>query len=84
MSKEKNEKPLLPKTPKSDDQKSKFSFYWVYGLLAVSFYWVVQFYSWDTGTKRIRKKEKLLKMLVRSRIVDSIILVNKESAEIFV
>lgn len=81
MSKEKNEKPLLPKTPKSDDQKSKFSFYWVYGLLAVIFIGL-QFYSWDTGTKRIEKGE-LLKML-QEQDVDSIILVNKESAEIFV
>lgn len=80
MKKEKNDKPLTPKKPKDENQKQGFSFYWIYGLLAVTFL-ALQFYNWDTGAKRIEKGE-LLKML-QEQDVERIDLVNKEIAEIY-
>ncbi len=80
MKKEKNDKPLTPKKPKDENQKQGFSFYWIYGLLAVTFL-ALQFYNWDAGAKRIEKGE-LLKML-QEQDVERIDLVNKEIAEIY-
>ncbi len=68
------------KAPKSGDNKPKFNFYWVYGLLAVVFIGL-QFMNWDTGAKDLNKGE-LLQML-QDKEVSKIDLVNREIAEVY-
>ncbi|MDN5348810.1 MAG: cell division protease FtsH [Bacteroidales bacterium] len=68
------------KAPKPGDNKPKFNFYWVYGLLALVFIGL-QFLNWDTGAKDLNKGE-LLRML-QSKEVSKIDLVNREIAEIY-
>ncbi len=68
------------KAPKPGDNKPKFNFYWVYGLLAVVFIGL-QFLNWDTGAKDLNKGE-LLQML-QDKEVSKIDLVNREIAEVY-
>jgi len=68
------------KSGKSPENKPKFNFYWIYGLLAVVFIGL-QLLNWDTGVKDINKGE-LIEML-QSREIEKIDLVNREIAEIY-
>ncbi|MCK9452813.1 MAG: ATP-dependent zinc metalloprotease FtsH [Bacteroidales bacterium] len=68
------------KSGKSPDNKPKFNFYWIYGLLAVVFIGL-QLLNWDTGVKDINKGE-LIEML-QAREIEKIDLVNREIAEIY-
>ncbi|HMM10631.1 MAG TPA: ATP-dependent zinc metalloprotease FtsH [Bacteroidales bacterium] len=81
MSEEKNNKPPKKLLTREGGEKPKFNFYWIYGLLAVSFL-IIQFYNWEPGPTQINKGE-LLKML-QNGDVQRIDLINREVAEIYV
>ncbi len=68
------------KAVKPNENKPKFNFYWIYGLLAVVFFGL-QLLSWDTGSESINKGD-LLRML-KDKEIEKIDLVNRESAEIY-
>ncbi len=68
------------KAPKPGDNKPKFNFYWIYGLLAVVFVGL-QLLNWDTGAKDLNKGE-LLQML-QEKEISKIDLINQEIAEIY-
>jgi len=65
----------------NNPKKPKFSFYWIYGLLAVIFIGI-QFMNWGDGPKKT--DWRALKTMIEDGDVNKIILVNKESAEIFI
>jgi len=65
----------------SNSKKPKFNFYWIYGLLAVIFIGI-QFMNWGEGAKQTDWRE--LKTMIEDGDVSKIVLVNKESAEIFI
>ncbi|MEI8204825.1 MAG: ATP-dependent metallopeptidase FtsH/Yme1/Tma family protein, partial [Bacteroidota bacterium] len=62
-------------------KKPKFSFYWIYGAIAVIFI-ALQFFNYGGGTKEITYS-RFEKMLLKQD-VEKIIIVNKESAEIYI
>ncbi len=64
-----------------DGKKPKFSFYWIYGILAVVFIGL-QFLNMGEGAKKTGWGE--LRQMLLDGDVEKIILVNKESAEIFI
>lgn len=64
-----------------DGKKPKFSFYWIYGILAVVFIGL-QFINMGDSSKKAGWGE--LKQMLESGDVSKIILVNKEKAEIFI
>lgn len=66
---------------KPDTKKSKFNFYWIYGMLAVVFIGM-QFINIGGGSKEADWGE--IKTMLEDGDVDKIILVNKEYAEIFI
>ena len=68
------------KAPKPGENKPKFNFYWIYGLLALVFVGL-QLINWDTGSKDLNKGE-LLQMLQEQEI-SKIDLVNREIAEVY-
>ena len=68
------------KAPKQGENKPKFNFYWIYGLLALVFVGL-QLINWDTGSKDLNKGE-LLQMLQEQEI-SKIDLVNREIAEVY-
>lgn len=63
------------------DGKSKFSFYWIYGILAIVLFGV-QFIGLDDGGKQTDWRD--LKHMLENNDVSKIVLVNKETAEIFI
>ncbi len=73
--------PFSNLTGGGDGKKPKFNFYWVYGILAVVFIGI-QLLSWDSGAKKTGWGE--LKEMLERGDVDKIVLVNKETAEIFI
>jgi cell division protease FtsH len=78
----KNKTPLFPGT--SGDKKtpkSKFNFYWIYGLLLVVFIGAQFLYS-DGTTKKTDWGE--LKTMLQDGDINKIVLVNKEFAEIYI
>ncbi len=62
-------------------KKPKFSFYWIYGAIAVIFI-ALQFFNYGGGTKEI-EYSRFEKML-QKQDVEKIIIVNKENAEIYI
>ena len=68
------------KSGKSPENKPKFNFYWIYGLLALVFIGL-QLLNWDTGAKDLNKGE-MIEML-KSQEIEKIDLVNREIAEIY-
>ncbi|PLW94367.1 MAG: hypothetical protein C0591_12835 [Marinilabiliales bacterium] len=64
-----------------DPKKPKFNFYWIYGILAVVFIGI-QFLNWG-GTAEKTDWRALKDMLIDGD-VEKIILVNKETAEIYI
>ncbi|MEJ2593591.1 MAG: ATP-dependent zinc metalloprotease FtsH [bacterium] len=66
---------------KNDGKKPKFNFYWIYGLLAVVFI-AIQFMNWGDGAEKTNTRD-LLQMLEEGDI-QKIVLVNKETAEIYI
>lgn len=61
--------------------KPKFSFYWIYALLAILIIGM-QFMSWNSTTKEVGWGE--VKRMLQSKHVSKVILVNKEFAEIYI
>jgi cell division protease FtsH len=68
------------KGDKGDGNKRKINFYWIYGILAIIFIGTL-FLDWDSGAKKTDWRE--LKDMLSSGDVEKIILVNKETAEIY-
>ncbi|MDA3944668.1 MAG: ATP-dependent zinc metalloprotease FtsH [Bacteroidetes bacterium] len=68
------------KSGKSPENKPKFNFYWIYGLLALVFIGL-QLLNWDTGAEDLNKGE-LIEML-KAEEIEKIDLVNREIAEIY-
>ena len=64
-----------------DPKKSKFNFYWIYGILAVVFIGI-QFLNWGGSAEKTDWVS--LKMMLKDGDVEKIILVNKEAAEIYI
>jgi cell division protease FtsH len=64
-----------------DPKKPKFNFYWIYGILAVVFIGI-QFLNWG-GTAE-KTDWRALKDMLMDGDVEKIILVNKETAEIYI
>jgi len=64
-----------------DGNKPKFNFYWVYGILLVVFIGI-QFINWGNEAKKTDWRD--LKEMLIANDVEKIILVNKETAEIFI
>ncbi len=64
-----------------DGNKPKFNFYWVYGIHLVVFIGI-QFINWGTEAKKTDWRD--LKEMLIANDVEKIILVNKETAEIFI
>ncbi len=62
-------------------KKPKFSFYWIYGLLAVVFI-AIQVFSSTNEPKKTDWKE--FKQMLTDGDVNKIVLVNKESAEVYI
>ncbi len=79
QNKKKPERKPVDLPPKN--MRPKFNFYWIYGALALLliFMWVN---NWDTSPKEINWGE-LREMLV-TQDIEKIIVVNKETAEIFI
>ena len=78
-------KPNIPPTPNplKNNKKGGFNFYWVYGAIALIFI-ILQIMSMggDTSTEVIHKGQ--LREMLKKGDVSKIVVVNKESAEIFV
>jgi AFG3 family protein len=66
---------------KNDGKKPRFSFYWIYGLLAVVFI-AIQFMNWGDDAEQT-DTSSLIQMLEDGDI-QKIVLVNKEVAEIYI
>jgi len=82
MAEEKNQKSKIPSgLPKGNMPKSKFNFYWVYGIVAVIFIGLT-FTNWGSGIKEIDWGE--LKVMLSSQDIEKIVVVNQEEAEIFI
>ena len=73
---------LSPGTPKGKNPKSKFNFYWIYALVAVIFFSTYLINFWEGGSEKITWGE--LKVMLEDGDVERVILVNKETAEIFI
>jgi cell division protease FtsH len=64
-----------------DGNKPKFNFYWIYGILLVVFIGI-QFINWGNEAKKTDWRD--LKEMLVANDVEKIVLVNKETAEIFI
>ena len=76
----KDKKPDL-KGLKPKPGKPKFSFYWIYAILAVAIIGL-QFMNWGTPAKEIQWGEVREKLMDQD--VERIVLVNREFAEIYI
>lgn len=79
--KDKENKSLFSNFTGGDGKKPKISFYWIYGILAVVFIGL-QFVNMGESAKKTGWGE--LRQMLSNGDVEKIILVNKESAEIFI
>jgi cell division protease FtsH len=80
-SNKKDDKNLFSNLTGGDGKKPKFNFYWIYGILAVVFIGF-QFLNMGVSSKKAGWGE--LKQMLEAGDIEKIILVNKESAEIFI
>jgi len=64
------------------NQKKKFSFYWIYAILALVFI-ALQFYNWSGSGAKDITWNKFVKILEKHE-VEKIVVVNKEKAEIYI
>jgi cell division protease FtsH len=63
-----------------NNQKPKFNAYWVYGILIAAFLFI-EFFQWGQGSQEIFMKD--LKIMLASKDVDKIEVVNKEEAQVY-
>lgn len=63
-------------------KRPKFSFYWIYAVLAIVFI-AIQYFNYSNPVKEITAWSKLEEML-NKQDVDKIVIVNKEKAEIYI
>ena len=83
MAEEKKQKNKIPSgLPKGKMPKSKFNFYWVYGIVAVIFIGLT-FTNWGSGAVKETDWGDLKGML-SSGDVEKIVVVNQEEAEIYI
>ncbi|MFH0864838.1 MAG: ATP-dependent zinc metalloprotease FtsH [Bacteroidota bacterium] len=61
--------------------KGGFSFYWIYGILAVVFL-ALQFFSWSGSSEKTNMKD-FVKILAKGH-VEKIVIINDEKAEIYI
>lgn len=73
---EKENKPIPPKRT-----KPKFSFYWIYALLAIVFI-ALNYFNYTNPTKEISWPK--LEQILDKQHVDKIVIINKEKAEIYI
>ena len=73
--------PFSKFTGKSSENKPKFNFYWIYGILALALFGI-QFIGLNDTGKQTDWRD--LKLMLEKNEVAKIILVNKETAEIFI
>jgi len=73
--------PFSGLTGKGSNGKSKFNFYWIYGILAIILFGV-QFIGLNDEGKQTNWRD--LKLMLENNDVTKIVLVNKETAEIFI
>ncbi len=76
----KQSKQNIPPT-KSGKPKSKFNFYWIYGILIVVFL-AIQFFNWGESAEKANWGE--LREMLSDGDVQRVVLINKERAEIFI
>lgn len=78
-----NKKPTPNKNfnPNIRKPKGGFSFYWIYGILAVVFL-ALQFFSWNSSSEKTNLKD-FVQMIARGD-VDKLEIINKETAEIYI
>ena len=79
--KKKKTTPNIPKTPIGKNDKNKFNFYWIYGILAIIFI-SMQFIDWGKNSEKTEWRD--LKAMLVAQDVEKIILVNRSKAEIFI
>ena len=73
--------PNKKSSPKGKAPKGKFNFYWIYGLLALIFFTVYIVNSTDSAQKTGWRE---LQEMLQDQDIEKIILVNKETAEIYI
>jgi ATP-dependent metalloprotease FtsH len=77
-----NNNPLQNKNnPGGGAPKRKFSFYWIYAILAIVFI-ALNFYDWD-GSSKDTTWAQFEKMLAKKDI-EKVVVINKENAEIYI
>lgn len=79
--KEKKKSSFTPNFISPKGKKPKFSFYWIYAILAVVFI-AIQYFNYTNPVKKI-EWPKLVEMLTKQD-VEKIVIINKEKAEIFI
>ena len=77
--KKKSDKKPIDLPPKNI--RPKFNFYWVYAALALLFVFM-WFSNWDTGTRDVDWGE--LRQMLTNQDVEKIVVVNRETAEIYI
>ena len=73
---EKENRPIQPKR-----NKPRFSFYWIYALLAIIFI-ALNYFNYKNPTKEISWSD--LEQILEKQHVDKIVIINKEKAEIYI
>jgi ATP-dependent metalloprotease FtsH len=81
MAENKNTPPNRNFNPNLKKPKGGFSFYWIYGILAVVFLGL-QFFNWNGSSEESSMKD-FVKMLAKGH-VEKIVIVNDEKAEIYI
>lgn len=81
MAENKKQTPNKNFNPNIRKPKGGFSFYWIYGILAVVFL-ALQFFNWSGSSEETNLKD-FVQMLARGD-VDKLQIINKESAEVYI
>ncbi|MDP4281690.1 MAG: ATP-dependent zinc metalloprotease FtsH [Bacteroidota bacterium] len=79
--KKQNRNPISPKFNSQRKNKPRFSFYWIYVLLAVIFI-VIQVFNYSNPVKEVSWPQ--LEEMLLKQDVSKIVVVNKEKAEIYI
>ncbi len=81
MAENKKSTPNKNFNPNIRKPKGGFSFYWIYGILAVVFL-ALQFFSWNGSSEKTTMKD-FVKMLAKGH-VEKIVIINDDKAEIYI